>query len=60
MRETEVRFLNQMSLLWFCAGHPLETSPSALPARPHQPRWLARPWGIVLVADTAGAMQRGG
>ena len=48
MHETKVRTL----------GHPLETSRSALPVRPHQPRWLISPW--VLVADTAEAMQRGG
>ena len=34
-------------------------SPSALPVRPHQPCWLFPPWGTVLVADTAGAMEQG-
>ena len=47
-------------------GYSFETSPSDLPVRPHQPLSAAvlagcsLPEGAVLVAETAGVVQRGG
>ena len=50
MHKTKVRTL----------GHPLETSPSALLVRPISLAGCPVPGGTAHVADTAGAVERGG